>query len=164
MAVTKDTSRVPGDSSQAPQVIGWREWVALPDLGIQRLKAKVDTGARTSALHAFSVESFQNDDGAEWVRFGMHPDQHSIDKEIYCQTPILDRRVVRDSGGHQEERIVIGTQMLLGSVQLNLELTLTARDNMLFRMLLGRAAMRGLFVVDPSRSFVLGRRKKSRKK
>ena len=138
----------------ARQIIGWREWVGLPELGIRRLKAKIDTGARTSALHAFSVEAYTEDDGCEWVRFGVHPRQHSVEKEVYCQAPIVDRRLVRDSGGHQEERIVIATVATMGEYRFPLELTLTARDDMLFRMLLGRTAMRGLFVVDPARSFL----------
>lgn len=162
--MNKERSSDTGNSYQQLQVIGWREWVALPDLGITKLKAKIDTGARTSALHAFSVESFEHDSGKEWVRFGMHPRQRSSTEEIYCQAPIVDRRLVRDSGGHQEERIVIKTQIVLGQIRREVELTLTSRDDMLFRMLLGRTAMHGLCVVDPSRSFVLGRRKKTRRK
>ena len=149
--------RLPADTSpnsHDKQVIGWREWVGLPELGIRRLKAKIDTGARTSALHAFSVEAYSHDDGSEWVRFGVHPRQHSVEKELYCNAPIVDRRLVRDSGGHQEERIVIATMATMGEHRFPLELTLTARDDMLFRMLLGRTAMRGLFAVDPARSFL----------
>jgi hypothetical protein len=152
------------DRARPIQTIGWREWVALPGLGITRLKAKIDTGARTSALHTFSVKPFEYQDGTEWVRFGVHPDQHSTVTEIFCEAPILDRRVVRDSGGHEEERIVIGADMLIGQEKLRTELTLTARDDMLFRMLLGRTAMRGRFIVDPSRSFVLRKMRKTRKK
>ena len=139
----------------APQLIGWREWVGLPDLGIKRLKVKVDTGARTSALHAFSVETYMREENVEWVKFGIHPKQHSNDLEVFCHAPILDKRLVRDSGGHQTERIVIGTDVQLGALRTRIELTLTSRDDMLFRMLLGRTAMRGRFVVDPARSFLL---------
>lgn len=147
----------------APRVIGWREWVALPELGINRLKAKVDTGARTSALHAYFVDPFRNRDGEEWIGFGVHPEQRSIEKEILCQARVIDRRVVRDSGGHEEERFVIESDVLLGPERLRIELTLTARDDMRFRMLLGRTAMRGRFVVDPARSYVLGKKKKTRR-
>lgn len=137
------------------QVLGWREWVSLPALGIDRIKAKIDTGARTSALHAFSLHTFQQD-GAEWVRFGIHPDQDSNDIELYCEAPVLERRMVRDSGGHETERVVIVTSVVIGDQQVNAEITLTSRDDMLFRMLLGRTAMVGRFVVDPQRSYVVG--------
>ncbi len=140
-------------------MIGWREWVALPQLGVDRLKVKVDTGARTSALHAFFVEPFRHDDGEEWVRFGLHPEQRSIDMEITCEAKVLDRRMVRDSGGHEEERFVIESEVVLGPERLSIELTLTARDDMRFRMLLGRTAMRGRFVVDPERSYLLSKKK-----
>ena len=141
-------------------VIGWREWLALPDIGLNRIKAKVDTGARTSTLHAFSVEPFRHASGAEWVRFGVHPRQGDLDTEVYCEAPVIDRRNVRDSGGHQGERYVISTRIVIGATELQAEVTLTARDDMLFRMLLGRTAMRGLFVVDPARSFLVSKSKK----
>jgi len=150
------------DSNRPTQVIGWREWVGLPELGIHQLKAKVDTGARTSALHAFSVETFENDAGIRCVRFGVHPDQRSLERELYCEAPILDERVVRDSGGHAEQRFVIRTQLTMGALALPIDLTLTARDDMLFRMLLGRTAMSGLFTVDPSRSYLIGKKKRKK--
>jgi len=146
----------------ASQTIGWREWVGLPDLGIKRIKAKIDTGARTSALHAFSVETYTGENGDEWVKFGMHPRQDSTEVEVYCHAPVVDRRMVRDSGGHQTERIVIATTLVLGEQELQAEVTLTDRDDMLFRMLLGRTAMRGKFVVDPGRSFLSSKRSKRR--
>lgn len=143
------------------QTIGWREWVELPELGIQRIKAKIDTGARTSALHAFSVETYAGEDGAEWVRFGMHPRQDSTELEVYCNAPVVDRRMVRDSGGHQTERVVIATTLVLAGQRLQAEVTLTDRDDMLFRMLLGRTAMRGRFIVDPGRSFLASKGSRS---
>ena len=137
--------------------IGWREWLVLPELGIPRIKAKIDTGARTSALHAFFIESY-NHLGQEMVRFGVHPLQRRLDLEFICTCPVKDYRRVSDSGGHQEMRYVIETMLQLGPLSYPIEITLTNRDNMKFRMLLGRTALQGIAVL-PDRSYLCGRRK-----
>ncbi len=137
--------------------LGWREWVSLPDLGLGHIKAKVDTGARTSAIHAFSVRTF-SEDGRERVEFLVHPIQKDTDTVVTCLADVLDRRVVSDSGGHKEERIVIKTQLDIGGHAWPIEATLTARDDMLFRMLIGRTAINKRAVVNPARSYVVGKK------
>ena len=138
---------------------GWREWVSLPDLGIARIKAKIDTGARTSALHAFELRPY-TEKGRERVEFRMHPIQKDNDTVITCTADVLDKRKVTDSGGHSEERFVIRTELKVGSHHWPIEATLTARDDMLFRMLLGRTALQGRAQVNPARSYVVGKKKK----
>jgi hypothetical protein len=137
--------------------IGWREWLALPGLPIPAIKAKIDTGARTSALHAFLVKAYEAN-GLQMVRFGVHPLQRRLDLEIFCEAPVKDFREVSDSGGHREMRYVIETEILMGQLSSRIEITLTNRDNMKFRMLLGRTALAGLMVA-PDRSYLLGRKK-----
>lgn len=137
--------------------IGWKEWVALPELGIPAIKAKIDTGARTSTLHAFQVEETRVN-GQKNVRFRIHPLRNRDDIVLECEAPVLDRRLVRDSGGHEEERYVIAADIVLGENKWPIEITLTNRDDMLFRMLLGRSAMvQGGLMVDPARSYVQGK-------
>ncbi len=138
-------------------IIGWREWVSLPEIKIEKIKCKVDTGARTSALHAFFVEPFHNK-GQLHVKFGMHPLQHKITEEVICKCKVLDQRTVTDSGGHREKRYVIETPVLLGPHEWVVEITLTNRENMLFRMLLGREAIKNRFTVNPARSYLIGKK------
>ena len=133
-------------------VLGWREWVCLPELGITQVKAKVDTGARSSSLHAFDIHP-EEIDGQLWVNFSVHPHQHDNDETVCCRAKVKDYRQVTDSGGHRSMRYVIETALQLGDEHIVAEVTLADRSDMLFRMLIGRTAMSGRYVVDPSRSY-----------
>jgi len=137
-------------------LIGWREWLAFPELGIPAIKAKIDTGARTSALHAFFVEPYR-EGGRDHVRFGVHPLSGNRNLVRLATAAVKDCREVADSGGHREERFVIETLIRIGMVSTRIEMTLTNRDSMKFRMLLGRSALQAMGVtVNPSRSYLLG--------
>jgi len=145
-------------------MIGWREWVALPSLGIEDIKAKIDTGARTSALHAYDIEPFTVA-GVRMVRFKVHPIQRESKTTVTAEAPLIEHREVRSSSGDESRRPVIAAEVLLHGKHFEIELTLTNRDAMGFRMLIGRQAMRGRFTVDPGRSYFGGKRKvKHRKK
>ncbi|NND65781.1 MAG: ATP-dependent zinc protease [Gammaproteobacteria bacterium] len=135
---------------------GWREWVSLPDLGVNQIKAKIDTGARSSALHAFFIKRFTNE-GTPWVRFGLHPIQLDTKVELICAAPIIDERSVRDSGGNARNRIFIKTLIKIGEHEKLIEVNVVPRENMRFRMLLGRTALRHWATVDPSRSYLIGK-------
>lgn len=135
--------------------VGWREWVALPDLCLNHIKAKVDTGARTSCLHAFEIDPF-TEEGVDKVRFLMHPMQNRTDIVTECIAPVVDIRKVSDSGGHKEDRYVISTDLHLAEHVWPIEMTLTSRDAMMFRMLLGRTAMEERILVNPAASYLCG--------
>ena len=138
------------------QTIGWREWIALPDLGVGAIKAKVDTGARSSALHAFDLNLFEQD-GARWAQFEIHPLQHSTQCAVQVIAEVVAERSVRSSNGRREWRPVICTNVELLGRRWPIEVTLTNRDAMGFRMLLGRQAVRRQFLVHAGRSFQIGR-------
>jgi hypothetical protein len=135
-------------------IVGWREWIGLPGLGIEAIKAKIDTGARSSSLHAFDVEPFERD-GAAWVRFVVHPLQRDCETTLNVESPVHEFRHVRSSSGHITYRPVILAEIELDNRRWPIELTLASRDEMGFRMLLGREAVRGKFVVDPGRSYMV---------
>ncbi|MCF8260017.1 MAG: RimK/LysX family protein [Melioribacteraceae bacterium] len=136
---------------------GWREWVALPELKIPSIKVKLDTGARTSSLHTFDLETFEVR-GQLRVKFGVHPIQRSTKAEIFCTADVIDTRIVKNSGGHLEERYVIKTPIIFGEHQWPIEITLSNREDMKFRMLLGREAMRKRVSIIPDKSYLTGRK------
>ena len=139
-------------------IVGWREMIVLPDLiDHEPIKAKIDTGARTSALHATRIR-YEQREGKTWVRFIVQPRQRSHRGEAEALAPLLERRAVRSSNGLAQQRPVIQTTVLLGSERWSIELTLTGRDHMGFRMLLGRSALRGHALVNPARSFIASER------
>lgn len=132
---------------------GWREWVQLPDVGVPWIKAKLDTGAQTSSIHAYDVEAFDRD-GVAWVRFRIRPWQRSDADEVEVERPVLDVRRVRSSSGHVQERFVVLMPLVLVGYEVTAEVTLSNRDSMGFRMLIGREALSRGFVVDAARSFL----------
>ncbi len=156
-------SRFPNSADAGHLICGWREWASLPSLGIASIRAKLDTGARTSVLHAWDIETYE-DCGRDWVRFRVFPAQRSKKRFVCCESRIADRRWVTNSGGSRERRFVISTDLTLGGESWPIELTLTNRDEMGFRMLIGREAMQGRLIVDPDASYTVDKpaEKKSR--
>jgi len=136
-------------------LLGWREWVRLPGFGPERIKAKVDTGARSSALHALDIDRVEGP-GGPVAHFTILPQQRSRESEVRIAAPLVDRRQVRSSSGSEEVRPVVRILIEIGGIRWPVEVTLTRRDRMGFRMLLGRTAIRGRFLVDPARSFIQG--------
>ncbi|NNF11938.1 MAG: ATP-dependent zinc protease [Gemmatimonadetes bacterium] len=146
-------------SKQPALALGWREWAALPEFGVGAIKVKLDTGARTSSLHAFDMKRFQRG-GVEMVQFEIHPEQRSRKERVHVEAEVMEERWVRNSGGERELRPVVETDVRIGDEVWPIELTLTRRDEMGFRMLLGRQALRKRAVVDPGSSYRAGRRMK----
>ncbi len=142
------------DGKNGKLLVGWREWVSLPDLGIVSMKAKIDTGARTSCLHTKNIEEYQKN-GEKWVKFITYPTPNDSTASQECHAKVVDMRTVRDSGGHESFRYVIETTFTIGALTYLIEMTLTARDKMKFKMLVGRTAMEGRLIVDPDASFLV---------
>lgn len=136
--------------------IGWREWVQMPDLGVGEIKAKVDTGADNSSLHAFNIERFQRN-GVSHVRFEIHPHQRKRKPSIACEAEVVTERKVKNPGGNIELRPVIETTLIVAGTEISALINLTTRDQMTFRMLLGRRTIRSHFIVDPGHSYLGGR-------
>ncbi len=146
----------PSDPGSERTIVGWREWVRLPELvPDDAIKAKIDTGARTSAIHAWDIEHIDRD-GEAWVRFSLHPRQRDDEHVVTAEARLVEEREVRSSNGDVENRCVVTTTLVLGDEQWPIELTLTKRDQMGFRMLLGRTAMAKRLRVDPGVSYRAG--------
>lgn len=141
--------------NKAKTIIGWREWCSLPDLGLTQIAAKIDTGAKTSSLHAFKIKPFMHE-GEHWVSFNVHPRQRRRQPEIRCKAKVVDERMVTSSNGCAEARIVISTRLVIGPHSFVSELTLSNRDEMGFRMLIGRQSLAKRFVIDPGLAETLG--------
>jgi hypothetical protein len=144
------------DLKKNATIIGWREWAGLPDLGLFAIKAKLDTGAKTSSLHAFDIRVEKKEGKKAYVHFKVHPLQSDLSLIVTCKAPLYDQRIVSDSGGHKEERYVIRTWLQLGTIKKRVELTLSNRETMKYRMLIGRSALKQ-FYIDPSQSYLTGK-------
>jgi ribosomal protein S6--L-glutamate ligase len=145
---------------KSKRMIGWKEWFSLDSLNLPAIKGKIDTGAKTSSLHAFNIENIYIE-GIEYVEFDIHPLQKNKKFVKSCLAQVIDRRMVSDSGGRKEKRFVIESILKIGDKKIKIELTLANRDTMTFRMLLGRDAIKqAKMLVDPSKSFIQGRKTK----
>lgn len=147
-------------STHSSIVAGWREWVALPDADVPWIKAKLDTGARSSSLHAYDIEEFTRA-GRAWVRFSVHPWQRTSEDASVCELPVHDQRLVKSSSGHAQHRYVVLMRISLLGQDVTAEMTLSRRDEMGFRMLIGREVLRQGFLVDSARSYLGGRPKRA---
>ncbi len=148
------------ENKNGSTIIGFREWISLPELNIPALKAKVDTGAKTSSLHAFDIKVVTKN-GIRYVKFKVHPIQKNEGIVVVCLAPLADQRIVSDSGGHKERRYVIQTQIQMGGLKKTIQLTLTNRQSMKYRMLIGREALKQ-FYIDPSQSYLLKKNAKQK--
>jgi hypothetical protein len=137
------------------QIIGWREWVGFPEFAIDKIKAKIDTGARSSALHAYDIQTYKTRTGKIRVKFAVHPIQKNNKIIVQCHADLVDQRFVRSSSGQQELRTTVLTQLQMAEAIWPIELTLTNRDTMGFRLLIGRTAIKKMFLVDPQKSFLV---------
>lgn len=146
--------------NEPKMVIGSEEWCAFPSLGIPAVKARIDSGAKTSSLHAIHIRHFTRD-GEKWVSFEVHPLQRNRKITVHCEAKVIDQRVVKSSSGDKEKRSVIQSTLMLGEKTWQVELTLTDRDSMGYRMLLGREAMNGRILIDPEGLCLQGDRLKS---
>lgn len=162
MSEITSTTEEPKKRRRTTNIIGWREWASLPNLGLFAIKAKLDTGAKTSSLHAFDIHVRQKPGKKPYVYFKVHPLQHDLSLVVSCKALLVDQRIVTDSGGHKEERYVIRTWMGLGGFKRRVELTLSNRETMKYRMLIGRAALK-LYYIDPSQSYLTGKTTKQKK-
>jgi hypothetical protein len=143
------------------KIIGFREWAILPDLALTAIKGKVDTGAKTSSLHAYDI-TLEEKGEKTYVHFKVHPLQHDFSVVVNCKALLVDKRQVSDSGGHKENRYVIRTTMVLGGIKKKIELTLTNRHSMKYRMLIGRSALKH-FYIDPTQSYLCGKTLKQKR-
>lgn len=137
------------------QIIGWREWVGFPELGIAQIKAKIDTGARSSALHAYDIQTYKARNGKIRVKFIVHPLQKNSKDIVQCHADLIGQRLVKSSSGIKELRTTVLTNLHMGNEIWPIELTLTNRDTMGFRLLIGRTAIKRKFLVDPQKSFLM---------
>lgn len=149
------------DVNPESKIIGFREWVTLPGIGLAAIKAKVDTGAKTSSLHAYDIH-LEKVDKKNYVHFKVHPLQGEIGIIVSCRALLVDRRIVTDSGGHKEERFVIRTTLFISGIRKKIELTLSNRESMKYRMLIGREAL-DHFYIDPSQSYLAGKTHRQRR-
>lgn len=148
------------NKKNSKNTIGWKEWISLGCLGLPAIKGKTDTGAKTSSLHAFNIENFYIED-VEYVKFDIHPLQKNKKLVRSCVARVIDQRMVSDSGGKKEKRFVIKSDLQIGKSKIRIEITLTNRDSMAFRMLLGREAIKqAKLLVDVSKSFLQGKIKR----